>query len=735
MDVTLISESLNRFINSLVTVKPFIVPVCVISLVFLLFILFITRYFSKSFLIVHRLKKLTAKLNELKNFGVSEQLEQLELIFNAHSLEHAWKEYSETLHKQYQVKEGEKELQQIRATASSAAFFTQQYAVDTPMGTEFYKHLPGILTGVGIIGTFFGLMIGLHHFDPSSPEQVASSVDALLKDVLYAFLGSFIAIFFSILVTFLEKYRLAVSYKQLEKLTSALDSLFDSGVGEEYLAELVKASNESATQARQLKDSLVTDLRDMLQNLVDSQVRENIKLAETLSATYQQSGQMMADQVSGAIQNSLQSPLEAIAGAVQTASGEQSGQVQTLLQDVLTAFMSKLDSTFGQQFSGLHEMMGKSVIAMESMQTGFSALIQDMRTASEHSIQNSNDMISKLLTDMQAGQNAMQAGMNELLGKLHESISKIGEQGEDAGQRMGIQLEKMFAESEAKQRAMSESLDAFVESIKTSVGAGQKEMMEKVASTVDVLGKQLDLVFKQLGDGQQQLDLAARTSQNELQQGTRELVKGLDEQVKVLLDAVNSQQTSAQNTIAELGKQTQINLQEMQIGAEKMKNAAERFVVAGDSVSSATEAATKMFGEMQGVNRQIVTAANELSSVVADYRNNRETVGKTVTLLEGLISNSQTEMAHRSQFLNDIKQHSERLQTYNREVREYLEHISDVLGKGFNEFTTSVDKSLIKTLGSLDVELDKAVTSLAGGVESVRESIEDLSDVLSAARR
>ncbi|MBB6055362.1 type I Zorya anti-phage system protein ZorA1 [Tolumonas osonensis] len=735
MDITLISEPLNLFINTLVAVKPFIVPVSVISIVTLLLLLFLFRYFSKSFVIVHRLKRLTDRLKEIKKLQVSEQIQQLETVFNAHALEHAWSEYSETLHKQYQTVEGERELQQVRSTATSAAFFTQQYVVDTPLGTEFYKHLPGILTGVGIIGTFFGLMIGLHHFDPSSPEQVASSVDALLKDVLYAFLGSFAAIFVSILVTFLEKYRLAVSYKQLEKLTEALDSFFDSGVGEEYLAELVKASNESATQARQLKDGLVSDLREMLQNLVDSQVRENLKLAETLSSTYQQSGQMMADQVSGAIQNSLKSPLEAIAGAVQTASGDQSGQVQTLLQDVLTAFMSKLDTTFGQQFSGLHEMMGKSVMAMESMQSGFATLLQDIRAASDHSTQSSNDMVSKLLADMQAGQNAMQAGMNDLLSKLHDSISKIGEQGEDAGLRMANQLEKMFAENEAKQQAMAVSLDAFVESIKASVGSGQQEMMEKVASTVDILGQRLDSVFQQLENGQQQLDQASRTSQAELHQGTRELVKGLDEQVKVLLDAVSSQQASTQSTIEALGKQTAINLREMQSGAEKMKDAADRFVVAGSSVTGATESAAKMFGEMQGLNREIVVAANELSSIVSDYRNNRETIGKTVSLLEGLIANTQTEMAHRTQFLNDIKQHSERLQTYNREVREYLEHISSVLGKGFNEFTESVDKSLRKTLGSLDVELDKAVTSLAGGVENVRESIEDLSDVLSAARK
>ena len=33
--------------------------------------------------------------------------------------------------------------------------------VDAPLRTEFYKHLPGILTGLGIIGTFSGLIIGL----------------------------------------------------------------------------------------------------------------------------------------------------------------------------------------------------------------------------------------------------------------------------------------------------------------------------------------------------------------------------------------------------------------------------------------------------------------------------------------------------------------------------------------------------------------------------------------------
>jgi hypothetical protein len=50
-------------------------------------------------------------------------------------------------------------------------FFSEHALVVTPLKTEFYKHLPGILTGIGIIGTFLGLIMGLSSFDISDPEQ------------------------------------------------------------------------------------------------------------------------------------------------------------------------------------------------------------------------------------------------------------------------------------------------------------------------------------------------------------------------------------------------------------------------------------------------------------------------------------------------------------------------------------------------------------------------------------
>lgn len=638
------------------------------------------------------------------------------------------------MHSQYELENGEEKIVRIRATAPSASFFSEQQLVDIPLNTEFFKHLPGILTGMGIIGTFYGLMIGLNHFDPSTPEQVSSSVNNLLRDVLYAFLGSAFAIFASILVTWLEKLSIAKSYKYLEKFTAALDSLYDSGVGEEYLASLVKSSNENATQARHLKESLVTDLRDMLLHLAESQKIESERLANTLSATYRESGSQFADQVSGAIENSLKSPLDKIAGAVQTASGDQSGMVQNMLQDVLTAFMAKLDTTFGQQFTNLNEMMRQTVGAIQTMQTGFSALLQDMRQVSDDSRQGSAQLIEQLLSEMKSGQQALQAGMNDMLTSLQASVAKIGAEGEGAGERIARQLEKMFADSEAREKAQAEHMAAFVEAIQNSVQQGQSATMEKMAASVGALGEQLGSLFGQIDKGQQQISATQQANQQSLHEQTQRVMSEVDDQIKQLVETVASQHQGTTETLRLLAEQTNRQIQDMQAGADKMRLAAERFEHAGERVSEANHLTADVLNKAQSAGSSLSLATSELTSVVADYRNNREAVSKSIAMLELLAANTQSEQTTRNQFIADLKQHGERLQSYNREAQVFMENVSDVLGKGFEDFSEGVSRSLDKTLGKLDVEMAKASNLLAGSVEQLGESVSELDDVLSRVR-
>ncbi|NUC34183.1 anti-phage defense ZorAB system ZorA [Escherichia coli] len=725
---------LNSILAVLTSVEPHKVPVTVIGLVSFAVICFFFFYLIRVFRIIFGLRRYTQSIITIKENQPESQLEHLKRLFQQPELKHAWSEFEESLHPQRELENGEEKIVRVRATAPSASFFSEQQLVDIPLNTEFFKHLPGILTGVGIIGTFYGLMIGLSHFDPSTPEQVTSSVNNLLHDVLYAFLGSAIAIFASILVTWLEKLSIAKCYKYLEKFTAALDSLYESGVGEEYLASLVKSSNESATQARHLKESLVTDLRDMLLQLAESQKVENERLAATLSTAYRESGQQFAEQVSGAIENSLKSPLDKIAGAVQTASGDQSGMVQNMLQDVLTAFMAKLDTTFGQQFTSLNDMMGQTVGAIQTMQTGFAALLQDMRQVSDDSRQGSAQLIEQLLSEMKSGQQALQAGMNDMLTSLQASVAKIGAEGEGAGERMARQLEKMFADSEAREKAQSEHMAAFIEAIQNSVQQGQSATMEKMAAYVESLGEQLGSLFGQIDKGQQQISATQQANQQSLHEQTQRVMSEVDDQIKQLIDTVASQHQGTTETLRLLAEQTNRQIQDMQNGADKMRLAAERFEHAGDRVSEANHLTADVLNKAQSAGSSLSLATSELTSVVADYRNNREAISKSIAMLELLAANTQSEQTTRNKFIADLQLHGERLQGYNREAQAFMENVSDVLGKGFEDFSEGVLRSLDKTLGKLDVEMAKASTLLAGSVEQIGESVSELDDVLSRVR-
>lgn len=681
------------------------------------------------------LAEMVLKIAELERLPANQRRASLAAEFSGASarFRHAWAEYQDTLHDQYENVEGEQQIACTRATVPSGYFFASQNMVDTPLKTEYFKHLPGILTGIGIIGTFLGLLIGLYNFDASDPSKVQESVSLLLNGVFEAFVASAIAIALAMYITNSEKKYLRVCYAHLESLTESIDKLFKAGVGEEYLSSLVNSSAESARQARQLKDGLVTDLREMLQNLVDSQVRENLKLAETLGSVYRESGEALATSISHSIESSFREPLDKIAHSVEMASGNQSGQVQTLLQDVLAAFMAKLDSTFGQQFAGMHEMLSQSVTSMQQMQTGFQALVNDMRNASEASSQAVQEQLGKTLADMSAGQNAMQVAINEMVANLQQAVAGIGEKGEEAGSRMAAQLEKLFAESEARQQQMASEMQSFVEALKQTVGKGQQETMDEIAATVGKLSEHLGGVMQSLESSRQGMDHAALEAQQKMQAGAQEMVADLGAHVQELVRSLQSQQAEASRSISDLTDATERSIQGMKEGAERMRTAAERFAEAGNSAAKLAEASGQSIQQLNASSSAVTTAVRELATQVAEYRNHREAVQNLLGTLETVINNSQNEAEARHRMVNDLNQIAERMRVINGEASSYLDRVNEVLATSFDSFGAGVEKSLKKSLGSLDAELDKAIKSLAGGVEELNDNVEELSGALGKA--
>ena len=224
-----------------------------------------------------------------------------------------WLKYAKTLHVQSGVDApGQGVSFRWRATTLAETFFTQQALVDTPLRTDYFKHLPGILTGLGIIGTFAGLIRGLNHFDVSlQANEMQGSLANLITAVGHAFYASAAAIFLAISCTLLEKLLLNRCYARVNEIQNAIDALFHAGVGEEYLERLVKASETAATQALQIKDALVADLKQILAEVVTNQASASARDSSHVSST-----------VSRVIAESLGDPMKRISAAVERASSD-----------------------------------------------------------------------------------------------------------------------------------------------------------------------------------------------------------------------------------------------------------------------------------------------------------------------------------------------------------------------------------------------------------------------------
>ncbi|MFW1985680.1 anti-phage ZorAB system protein ZorA [Acinetobacter guillouiae] len=670
----------------------FIIPVGM--LIFVLWIGF--KFYSKYIKPAKNLsEQLSVLINALKGLDKNSSLNKNSLdakFENDTPLNHAWLNYKNSFHDIYETLDGEDVLVSSRATVSSDVFFSQAVIVDTPLRVEFYKHLPGIITGVGIIATFAGLLFGLLAFDPAGdPAKVQDSLGLLLGGVSEAFMASALAIGTAMIITWREKSWLRQCYEQLETLTTEIDKLFETdSTGEEYLAKLLKSSQANETNARQLKDSLVNDLKVMMTNLVEENKKNQIAFAAQLSESYAKSSQDMATQIGQSITDTLQAPLDKIASSVQQVSGDQGSAVQELMTDVLTAFMSKLESTFGSQMTGMNEMMTQSVSAMKEMQLGFSQLLTDMKINSETSTKTLEIQMSKMIEDIQQKQNEMTDQMNLMVDHLSQGAAKIGEQGQHA----------------------IEQLNGKVSELMGNLGGTMSELMSDVTKQ------------------RMEQDRVILENQQKLHEQSSSLIDNLGTEIKDLIaHSQNAVQVYKEN-IQKLSQVTTDSITGMNNGAEKMRLASEQFNTAGSSLITVTDKTSQLIAEVSTTSTHLTSASSNLISLLKDYKDSQESVKQAISTLDGLIKQAQSEAGMSTKMLEDMNHMTNALNQVKKEMQDYLEQVSDVLVKGFDSFGSSVETSLNHSLGAFDNTLDQAVKRLATGVEGLGNFVEDLEDLV-----
>lgn len=385
-------------------------------------------------------------------------------------LRHLWSEFRETLHDERQIdpRTGVSKVVALRATLPSEAFFTEETIVNTPLRSEFFKHLPGIFTGIGIIGTFAGLLLGLKDFHVTDdPSAARHGLDLLLGSVANAFVVSASAIALAMVVTFIEKIALVRLYRKVQQLTQSIDERFKAGVGEEYLARLVGASEESASQSKILKDALVGDLKTILTEISERQIA-------SFSTTQLQLGQKISESVAG----QLAAPLERLAAITEGVRGDQSSAVQQLMADLLSRFTDRIENIFGGQVAGMQQMQQQAVAAL----TAAVQQLQQMSATVEGAGQRASNALIEKLEQSLGKLDHRQLVMNEEMRKfVHEIRDVVGQSQSETQQQVRTLLSDLLRQTDALVNGLSEKSQTAITSMGGQVDGIATKMAEAVA--------------------------------------------------------------------------------------------------------------------------------------------------------------------------------------------------------------------------------------------------------------
>lgn len=635
---------------------------------------FLLFYVLPAFSVFFRIRGATHALADLADNKTEVNKDSLAATFRGRGvLEHLWSEYYETLHKQTEVDPatGMHRIVQLRSTVPAEALFNPEVIVNIPLRVDFFKHLPGIFTGVGIIGTFYGLINGLSKFQISeNPEEVRSSLDQLLHGVWEAFLVSASAIAIAIIVTFIEKIIATALHARVEYLVQKIDGLFEAGAGEEYLARLVKSSEFSASQTAILKDALVGDLKQILVDLADKQI-----------AASQANADALGDRFKTSFEGGVKDPLDKIAEVFKDVRSDQGGAVKSLLEDVLTAFSAQLEKLFGGQISGINELQQQTIKAL-------------------------GDAVAKL----------------EAMAK---SVDTAGKNGANA---MAEKLQEAMAAAEARQKLMNDKMAEFVDQMSAALKKTDTETSAALQNTLLSLSEQIEKVAQRLGDQAIKTGDVSKKNQDDMANEYKRFVGELSTNVLSMVASVVEASAEMRSAVDAMKSITSEALGKLNTSADTLYIAASDFAKAGDGVTGALDKSTALAVQLNQAAGAVVSASTNLGGVLTDYRAARDSISDLVTTLDKTIENARRDAAVSQDLISRMESAASKLADAQHQAEDFLANVVKVIGDSHGEFT----QGMTRALAEANRDFHRA---LSDSVKLLREGIQELEGAFDTAPR
>ena len=594
---------------------------------------------------------------------------------------------------------------------------------------RFFPAGAAILTGLGVLGTFVGLLLGLSglHLD-GNMQNLQSEIRGVAQGASVAFETSVWGVALSLILTLCEKYSTERLSRHFHEFQKKLSEIFPPLPIAHVLIDQRDHARESSEALKELAERIGNSLqqhlsaatRDISQNLQDL----SIKMAEELQTA-----------LSTTLRSALLPLIQELTGTTREISRQSANGAEKALEQLLETFMERM----GEQGSAQRQLMESSAQNVHQLLSGFSSSMNDLLG----SIHRERESFSKEQAEQRANQHAVLEEMGKAqiasMSKASEEIFKALEAFRGGvGEELQKQTSTMQASTASVQASMTQSaasLQEFLTGLKNEqesqrdfLNTAMQNMGETQIANVSKAGEE---IFKALsafrggvGEELQKQTASMQKTSDSVQQGLAESV----EKMQKFLDNLQNYQQLVTNDQDARNKRLQ----------EELGTVSSRQSAVLDQINTTVQG-------MISASSSLLQQGEQLQSRIAqDNRNLKEISGALVSStqqMNGTTVNLQQFNAHLRETLavqqKGLQEARLCAQETNRQFADLLSGLQAILVQ-----MRVVSKGMEQTTSSLSSAADTASKTyglLAGryhelqlGHEQLRKNLHDSVDAFAS---
>lgn len=415
--------------------------------------------------------------------------------------------------------------------------YLNNFVIDSEIGTHFMNQVSGAMTGLGILGTFLGLSVGLNAFSlRGDANEVTKNIEPLMNGIKVAFHTSIIGVCYSLGFNYIYRELL----KKLHDSVGSFIEIFEKKV-------ITSAENGQYPTQAKIQKEIITVLEGQYQ--IQKQESEEI---HDLS-------QQISDKIATMMENILLPEMRNISSSIASFTKAAEKNQSEELSRIVDQFIAQMNDSLGNSFSSLGKAIEDTVEwqrrSLDNMQATMERVenmvieIDDIN----RSIENAVDKVDSFTDKLAVLSDSFERNINMLTEHANETEKMLFEQKEivrQIGTSQNTLAETMISfEQHAKQQ--NDILLGTVDIMKTSLKTESEELIDITQSSIQaIIGYTTENTVKmtQIYD---ELDKKIISILDELSEYKKDINVDISDSAKILSEAVSQLSKEMENRTRE----------------------------------------------------------------------------------------------------------------------------------------------------------------------------------------